>query len=64
MAVIELRDEFLTEDDPDLRSLTEEDLDAAWTAWLLRTSLKTCFVTRSSEKTVVKAGGGKGSEAS
>jgi hypothetical protein len=32
--VIELRDEFLSEVDLDLRSLTDEELDAAWTAWL------------------------------
>jgi hypothetical protein len=32
--VSELRDEFLSEEDLDLRSLTDEELDAAWTAWL------------------------------
>ena len=31
--------------------------------FLSRTHPKTCFVTKSSEKAVVKAGGGKGSEA-
>lgn len=30
----ELRDEFLSEEDLDLRSLTDEELDAVWTAWL------------------------------
>ena len=30
----ELRDEFLSEEDLDLQSLTDEELDAAWTAWL------------------------------
>ena len=39
MAVIELRDEFLSEDDLDLRSLTEEELDAAWTAWLYQAQI-------------------------
>jgi hypothetical protein len=32
--MIEMRDEFLSEEDLDLRSLTEEELDAVWTAWL------------------------------
>lgn len=32
--MIELRDEFLSEEDLDLQSLTDEELDAAWTAWL------------------------------
>jgi len=39
VAVIELRDEFLSEDDLDLRSLTEEELDAAWTAWLYQAQI-------------------------
>lgn len=30
------RDEFLSEEDLDLKSLTDEELDAAWTAWLSR----------------------------
>ncbi len=30
----ELRDEFLSEEDLDLQSLTDEELDAVWTAWL------------------------------
>jgi len=30
-----LRDEFLSEEDLDLQSLTEAELDAMWTAWLL-----------------------------
>jgi len=34
MAVSELRDEFLSEEDLDLRSLTDEELDAVWMAWL------------------------------
>ena len=34
MAVSELRDEFLSEEDLDLQSLTEEELDAVWMAWL------------------------------
>jgi hypothetical protein len=34
MAVIERRDEFLSEEDRDLQSLTDEELDTAWTAWL------------------------------
>jgi len=32
--MIEFRDEFLSEEDLDLRSLTDEQLDAVWTAWL------------------------------
>lgn len=28
------RDEFLSEEDLDLASLTDEELDALWTAWL------------------------------
>jgi len=30
----ELRDEFLSAEDLDLQSLTDEELDAVWTAWL------------------------------
>ncbi len=30
----ELRDEFLSEEDLDLQSLTDEELEAVWTAWL------------------------------
>ncbi len=33
-ALIEFRDEFLSEEDLDLQSLTDEELDAVWTAWL------------------------------
>ena len=33
-AMTELRDEFLSEEDLDLQSLTDEELDAVWTAWL------------------------------
>jgi hypothetical protein len=29
-----LRDEFLSEEDLDLKNLTDEELDAVWTAWL------------------------------
>ncbi len=32
--MIEIRDEFLSEGDLDLKTLTAEELDAAWTAWL------------------------------
>jgi len=32
--MIEFRDEFLSEEDLDLQSLTDEELDAVWTAWL------------------------------
>lgn len=32
--MIALSDEFLSEEDLDLQSLTEEELDAVWTAWL------------------------------
>jgi hypothetical protein len=34
MAMSALRDEFLSEEDLDLQSLTDEELDAVWTAWL------------------------------
>ena len=30
----EPRDEFLSEEDLDLKTMTDEELDAAWTAWL------------------------------
>ena len=30
----EFRDEFLSEEDLDLQSLTDEELDTVWTAWL------------------------------
>ncbi len=30
----EFRDEFLSEEDLDLESLTDEELDAMWMAWL------------------------------
>ena len=30
----EFRDEFLSEEDLDLQSLTDEELDAVWMAWL------------------------------
>ncbi len=29
-----LRDEFLSEEDLDLRTMSEEEVEAAWTAWL------------------------------
>ncbi len=29
-----IRDEFLSEEDLDLKNLTDEELDAVWTAWL------------------------------
>jgi len=32
--MIEFRDEFLSEEDLDLQSLTDEELEAVWTAWL------------------------------
>jgi len=32
--MIDFRDEFLSEEDLDLKTLTEEELDAVWTAWL------------------------------
>ena len=34
--MIEFRDEFLSEEDLDLKSLTDEDLDRVWTAWLIQ----------------------------
>ncbi len=32
--MIEQRDEFLSEEDLDLRNLSDEELRAVWTAWL------------------------------
>ena len=32
--MIPFRDEFLSEEDLDLQSLTNEELDALWTSWL------------------------------
>jgi len=29
-----LRDEFLSEEDLDLKALTDEEIEALWTAWL------------------------------
>ena len=34
--MIEFRDEFLSEEDLDLQNLTEDELNAAWNAWLLQ----------------------------
>lgn len=34
MAVIQLRDEFLSEEDLDLKLLTGEELEIVWNAWL------------------------------
>jgi hypothetical protein len=39
MAMTELRDEFLSEEDLDLQSLTDEELDAVWTAWLYQAQI-------------------------
>jgi hypothetical protein len=39
MAMIEFRDEFLSEEDLDLQSLTDEELDAVWTAWLYQAQI-------------------------
>ncbi len=33
---MELRDEFLSEEDLDLRTLTPSELEAYWTAWLIQ----------------------------
>ena len=33
------RDEFLSEEDLDLQPLTDEELDAAWTAWLYQAQI-------------------------
>jgi hypothetical protein len=35
----ELRDEFLSEEDLDLQSLSDEELDAVWTAWLYQAQI-------------------------
>jgi hypothetical protein len=32
----QLRDEFLSEEDLDLKALTDEELDAVWTEWLVQ----------------------------
>ena len=32
----ESRDEFLSEEDLDLATMSDEELDAAWTAWLVQ----------------------------
>lgn len=32
--MIQLRDEFLSEDDLDLKNLSDEELDRQWTQWL------------------------------
>jgi hypothetical protein len=37
--MIPFRDEFLSEEDLDLQSLTDEELDAVWTAWLHQTQI-------------------------
>ena len=34
--MIEFRDEFLSEEDLDLKSLTDDELDRVWTEWLLQ----------------------------
>lgn len=34
LAMIEFRDEFLSQEDLDLQALTDDELDAVWTAWL------------------------------
>lgn len=35
----EFRDEFLSEEDLDLQSLTDEELEAVWTAWLYQAQI-------------------------
>lgn len=35
----ELRDEFLSAEDLDLQSLTDEELEAVWTAWLYQAQI-------------------------
>lgn len=37
--MIEFRDEFLSEEDLDLQNLTDEELDAVWTAWLIQAQI-------------------------
>ena len=32
--MMHIRDEFLSEEDLDLKNLTDTELDAVWTAWL------------------------------
>ena len=32
--MFDIRDEFLSEDDLDLKTLSDEELEAAWTEWL------------------------------
>jgi hypothetical protein len=39
MAMIQFRDEFLSEEDLDLESLTDEELDAVWTDWLYQAQI-------------------------
>jgi hypothetical protein len=39
MAMIEFRDEFLSEEDLDLQSLTDEELSTVWMAWLLQAQI-------------------------
>jgi hypothetical protein len=33
--MIKMRDEFLSDEDLDLRSLSDEELDRVWTEWLM-----------------------------
>ena len=37
--MIPMRDEFLSEEDLDLQSLTDEELNAVWTAWLYQAQI-------------------------
>ncbi len=37
--MISFRDEFLSEEDLDLQSLTDEELEAVWTAWLYQAQI-------------------------
>jgi hypothetical protein len=39
MAMTAFRDEFLSEEDLDLQNLTDEELDAVWTAWLYQAQI-------------------------
>lgn len=34
MQMVEIRDEFLSEEDLDLKNLSEEELDSWWNQWL------------------------------
>jgi hypothetical protein len=34
--MIDLRDAFLSEEDLDIRNMTDEELDHYWTAWLVQ----------------------------